>query len=638
MSQTFCEKIHEITAVDTVAVMKFAFSINRQFGFVRAKDDTPYTPSSLKRLMHAISEYAMQDDKSQYMMIDLHDNELPGRIKKTIEITTSENLDEKQKSYLQSVLSVLSRETIPLNDVNSFAVIASLPEAYKKINKPPVENLAYTQPFGEIRQRGQLKLKLISEPVLDQSKTFPVVKFFFEDDDGHYFAWHASESSAPKLLSVGKHYTLTGTIDHHYENVKKRKVTTYLSRCCDFIEVSADSQIPDFKQTANSRDVPDSNSVVFSIKNEIGGVDGKLYIIINRRWSEKGQIRTLKNIHIELQDWVAHPEQLQELIAKWVSSQELERDACKVFKNDKRLFSDIQNRARLLFTPRSLLSSHLFFVDDAQYPANKPFKVTDLYAERKKRRLFFSLADAESFALANDKQISLISEFDATAMRCFFYPSEMQTADGFDLFMESISTELYDAIVGVKSDGTVSKIYPLILPGSQWNYLNTISITSQVVRHSQRSHMDANELHRYSFLVVTGFKPELYGDLQATDESNTAIWHKEFLEISHRLNMIDYGCAVCTFRDIYQHLQSETIENQRGMVHIVYSHPIDCFLLQLMGANVFSVHLELNSEDNIHLYTPDRTIHLSDDGGVKGWAQIYDELKRASLDALSVLN
>lgn len=197
--------------------------------------------------------------------------------------------EEGKSPYLRKAKSLLSLPYFDIKNKDSLGLLASLPHVYRsrKQNKPIRE---HNEPFGNIKERGPLKLylKRIDEKTM---RRYPIVTYSFRDDFGRRFLWNASWPGE-ESLEEGKTYLLTGTISEH--SVFKDKHYTHLKRCSGFKESSPSGPVPSFKAGAKKRPFKPHFNVELSIVNSDGVIDGNTYVLIERLWRENKKRREFK--------------------------------------------------------------------------------------------------------------------------------------------------------------------------------------------------------------------------------------------------------------------------------------------------------------------------------------------------------
>lgn len=161
-----------------------------------------------------------------------------------------QNIDHNGKEFIENIQQIIARGSVDIKRSYQTGVVAFLPEGHRKeleknyqrkIEKAKHNN----EHFGEIKQRGTLKLNLLSQYTNSQA-IYPYVLMKFRDEAGHQFNWKASIGSAPDL-TTGKTYTLDATITEHGEY--KDEKYTRLTRCSKIQEVPDNAPNPEFLKT-----------------------------------------------------------------------------------------------------------------------------------------------------------------------------------------------------------------------------------------------------------------------------------------------------------------------------------------------------------------------------------------------------
>jgi hypothetical protein len=197
--------------------------------------------------------------------------------------------EEGKSPYLKKAKKLLRKPFFDAYDSESTGLLASLPFVYasrKSTNRTTTE---VNEPFGEVKQRGPLKL-FLKRSEEKTMRTYPIVTYVFRDDVGRRFLWNASWPGEESLVE-GKTYLLTGTVDSHH--AFKDKHYTNLKRCSKFKECSADAPRPSFQGGAKRRPFKPECTAEWSLKNSRGEIDGNTYVIIKRLWKEDKKKREL---------------------------------------------------------------------------------------------------------------------------------------------------------------------------------------------------------------------------------------------------------------------------------------------------------------------------------------------------------
>lgn len=158
-----------------------------------------------------------------------------------------QNIDAKNKDFIQNIQQIIKRSEVDIKSAYQTGIVAFLPEGHRKeLEKKTQRELAKAgmnnQHFGELKQRGHLKLHLLDTYVNGHTQ-YPYVLMKFKDDQGHRFHWKSAIERAPDL-TVGKTYTLEATLTEHGEY--KDEKYTRITRGVNVNEVSADTPAPEF--------------------------------------------------------------------------------------------------------------------------------------------------------------------------------------------------------------------------------------------------------------------------------------------------------------------------------------------------------------------------------------------------------
>lgn len=577
--------------VDTALAVLLAIGIHRRFGYTSTRDDSAAKPSNYRRLYHELNSLTQEDVDSGSFLLQCQQF-IEDRDCLTQALAMHTTHDASMTSYFLNVQQILMRPVVNLTDLRTIATIASMPEAFSKINhSTPSSGF-----FGEVKQRGPLKLRLQTAPVSDTSREFPVVKYRFTDTHGNAFAWNASMASAPQGLVVGQWYEMTATIESHYQSPNNRVQLTYLSRCSDISQTTADSPAPDFYQTATKRQIPDQIELSFSMKNERGIIDGGVYLTLSRRWFESGETRHVNPLVFPVLDWNTNPELLPVLFQQIFSSAGLERSKDVVARIDRKVAVRLQELVKPLYDVHTRTTERLFLVDNAFSPLSVPQTRHTISSSRKSRRLFFSYAEAESHALKDGRGVCVVTELSVEGMSSIPYPSEFQIQDGFEQFMQCIESSGLDAAVSVKSDGRIGKMYPIVRPGRPWSLLNIATVIQQQFKHAPLNTLEASTLGRFSFITITGLDPFVLlssaPESAPGDELSASTRLAQLLSALHpRITALPYPHLVASADDVLDAISSDTIENQKGFTQIVVTDWVGDQCLRLLGASVIRLHL-----------------------------------------------
>lgn len=269
--------------------------------------------------------------------------------------------EEGKSPYLKKAKRLLSRPFFDAHDHEATGILASLPSVYSSRKSPKQSHSEVNEPFGEVKQRGPLKLHL-KRAEEKTMRTYPIVTYIFRDDAGRRFIWNASWPGEESLV-VGATYLLTGTVDSH--SLFKNKHYTNLKRCAKFKECRPDAPQPNFKGGAKRRPFKPECSASWSIYNKNGLIDGRAYVVLKRLWKED---KKKKELVIHEPFPLKHHLSWFDFVSNSMTSQ------CKVIREqglDPELDSELLDVIRPFQSLQEVLrkpNSSWYLVDDALGP------------------------------------------------------------------------------------------------------------------------------------------------------------------------------------------------------------------------------------------------------------------------------
>lgn len=213
-----------------------------EHGFVSRKNDNlDGMPTA-----ESVSYYLLKRGKNEVVdrivtdFCEKNDNAYLAKADKVIEWIKRQ--DPSNNTFMTNAQSIAELGLVDIMNNMQTGIAASLSHVYNNAMLMEHSEDRKNEHFGEEKKRGQLKLTVVRIKD-DPAAMYPFVRFTMHDDHGRTFQWKAAHSSAPNL-SVGKVYTMTGTVAGHDE-YKGTKITK-INRCSDILECDPETPEPDF--------------------------------------------------------------------------------------------------------------------------------------------------------------------------------------------------------------------------------------------------------------------------------------------------------------------------------------------------------------------------------------------------------
>lgn len=197
-------------------------------------------------------------------------------------------LASKNIAWKEKIQQATSSDFIDVRDPLITGILAALPAYFHIEEKKKIRGLPEgreSTPFGKEKQRGVLKLMLISQQTLDMRK-YPTVRFVFINEHHQIFRWDASLDSAPELNNK-QWYLLQGTIRRH--SLSNNGHVTHIYHCKDIRPCDQKTPQPPFIPISPTTIKRDEVTVSYSLNDVDGRIDGRTYVKIERIWLEEGR-------------------------------------------------------------------------------------------------------------------------------------------------------------------------------------------------------------------------------------------------------------------------------------------------------------------------------------------------------------
>lgn len=313
---------------------------------------------------------------------------------------------KQTSTYGLNIQSLLNDPYFELNNRFACGILASVPSAYNREMErnrqmqPEIQQEALNEPFGDVKARGRLKLRLVNIRDGQNRLGHSITKFSFLDEHSRRFHWRAS--SYPDIdMTIGKTYELTATIAKHsvYQDVHY----THINRCADFELSSPDAPTPDFGKKVKAKSIDKIKSGI-TMENGDGIVDGHSYFFVEREWKEG---RHKQDIFLQFPFPLPPAKDFQASIVKAIAEfvenyPDVERDPNELHTNDVSFVNAVLERSEpyreLTYGLTSKLPGNLFLVERADIAPFKdlprPFHSQSLGNEGGK--LFTSFSSAEA--------------------------------------------------------------------------------------------------------------------------------------------------------------------------------------------------------------------------------------------------
>jgi hypothetical protein len=222
--------------------LAYASYLTDQHGFISRKNmDRETLPTAEAVSYHLLKPGVHRAlDKVADAYTNQKDNEYLTKAKKIIEWI--EKQDPSNNTFMTNTQSIAKIGYVDLMNNMQTGIAASLPHVYNNALLNEKSDDRTNEHFGEEKKRGQLKLT-VARVKDDPLAKYPYVNFTMHDDEGRTFQWKSAHSSAPQL-SVGKVYTMTGTVSGH-EEYKGTKITK-INRCSEILECDPETPVPEF--------------------------------------------------------------------------------------------------------------------------------------------------------------------------------------------------------------------------------------------------------------------------------------------------------------------------------------------------------------------------------------------------------
>ena len=315
--------------------------------------------------------------------------------------------NSKQTStYGMNIKTLLNEPYFEISNRFACGILASVPSSYnrelerKRQMEPDANGDALNEPFGEVKSRGRLKLRLVNIREGQNSLGHAITKYSFLDEHSRRFHWRAS--TYPDIdMTIGNTYELTATIAKHseYQNFHY----THINRCADFSLSSPDAPTPDFSKKVKPKSVEKIKTGI-TMENHDGVVDGHSYFFVEREWKEG---RQRQSVFLQFQFPLPPVKEFQAAIVEGIANYvenypDIERSFDEVHKNDISFVNTVLERSdpyrELTSALMSKLPGNLFLVERADIsPLNdlpRPFHQQRLGSEGGK--LFTSFPAAEA--------------------------------------------------------------------------------------------------------------------------------------------------------------------------------------------------------------------------------------------------
>lgn len=222
-------------------LLALTYQITKLKGFVASKNESESRPSTRTILQCELAS-RNKDPLLTKIMSDFL-NEAPNDALSTAdEIIKALMNADSSNSYFLNAKNIIRREVIDSLDSFSMGIICSLPNwHFREAERALFAKNQLNEHFGVLKQRGELKLRLVSIHENYKSK-FPCVYYRFADDEGRAFSWKASLNNNANI-EIGKSYLTTATLSGHTEYLNQ-KITSV--QRCSFVEVTHEHNPPQF--------------------------------------------------------------------------------------------------------------------------------------------------------------------------------------------------------------------------------------------------------------------------------------------------------------------------------------------------------------------------------------------------------
>lgn len=197
---------------------------------------------------------------------------------------------DQQSDWGKTVQRLSASPWLDLRDSLAVGILAAIPAVSSRHVDQHVVQESTGSGFGSPRQRGQLLLKIVKRHPLTE-RTYPAIRYTFQNKNGQFFRWDASLPGAPEL-DVDHWYRLQGTIRAHLPH--GNGVLTTLYHCTDWVLADDDTEEPVFISPSAKQQQSDKVSLQWQLHDGDGRIDGHTYATVSRQWYEDDAPRVME--------------------------------------------------------------------------------------------------------------------------------------------------------------------------------------------------------------------------------------------------------------------------------------------------------------------------------------------------------